>query len=82
MWVEKENVYKRIYYMITDRIEQSHILMPIVLKELIERNKDYETALNIINLFLSNQKIFIGINQFTIEKLKTQFKKIEKKSKQ
>ncbi len=68
--------------MITDRIEQSHILMPIVLKELIERNKDYETALNIINLFLSNQKIFIGINQFTIEKLKTQFKKIEKKSKQ
>jgi hypothetical protein len=82
MWVEKENVYKRIYYMITDNIEQSHILMPIVLKELIERNKDYETALNIINLFLSNQKKFIGINQFTIEKLKTQYKKIEKKSKQ
>lgn len=79
MWIQKENVYRKLFSILTDELELSYILIPDVLKELIERNKDYKTAIYLIQIFLSNLHHFRGVDEFTVEKIKKQYKKLEKR---
>lgn len=78
LWLQKENVYSKLYSILTDEIELAYILIPDVLKELIERNNDYETSVYLLQIFLENLSKFKSIDEFTVEEIKTQYKKIRK----
>lgn len=75
MWLQKENVYKKVFAMLNDKFEFIGTLLNSVISELVYRNKDYEAALHLIEVYLIN-KHTVRNDSFTLNKLLKQKKYI------